>query len=110
MDGVLIIIYLVIAVVVLAGYWKVFTKAGYQGWLAIIPIVNFIVLVMIAGKEWWWILLLFIPFVNIVIAFLIYKALAERFGQGVGFAIGLFLLSPIFVPILGFGDYQYSAY
>ena len=31
---------LAVAVVVLAGFWKVFTKAGQPGWAAIVPIYN----------------------------------------------------------------------
>ena len=33
--------------------------------------------------------------------------LAGAFGRGVGFGFGLLLLSPIFIPILGFGDTRY---
>ena len=34
--------------------------------------------------------------------------MAKSFGKGVGFAIGLILLSPIFIMILGFGDATYQ--
>jgi len=34
--------------------------------------------------------------------------LAESFGKGAGFGIGLWLLGMIFIPILGFGDAQYQ--
>ena len=43
-------IYLAIIVVVIAGLWKVFAKAGKPGWAAIIPIYNLIVLIQVAGK------------------------------------------------------------
>ena len=33
--------------------------------------------------------------------------LARAFGRGIGFAIGLILLQPIFLLILGFGSDQY---
>jgi hypothetical protein len=61
----------------------------------------------ICGKPLWWIILFFIPIVNIVAAILVCIALAERFGKGVGFAIGLVLLPFIFIPVLGFGDATY---
>ena len=99
---------LVIAVLVIAGLWKVFTKAGQPGWAAIIPIYNLIVLLQIAGKPIWWIVLMIIPFVNFVIIILTWIGVAQAFGKGVGFALGLTFLSPIFVPILGFGDARYS--
>jgi uncharacterized protein DUF5684 len=101
------IIGLLVAVLVIAGMWKVFTKAGKPGWAAIIPIYNMIVLLQIAGKPLWWFLLFFIPVVNIVIAVMVMMGVAKAFGKGTGFALGLLFLGPIFFPILGFSDAQY---
>ena len=102
------ILYLAIIVLVIAGFWKVFTKAGKPGWAVIIPIYNLIVLLEITGKPIWWIILLLIPVVNIVIIFIVYHALSTSFGKGVGFTFGLILLGFIFIPILGFGDATYT--
>ena len=96
-----------LAVVMIAAMWKVFTKAGKPGWAAIIPIYNAIVLLNIAGKPTWWVVLFFIPIVSFVMLILTYVGLAERFGKGGGFAVGLVFLGIIFFPILGFGDAQY---
>jgi hypothetical protein len=101
------IVAILIAVVMVAAMWKVFTKAGKPGWASLIPIYNIIVLLEIAGKPTWWIVLFLIPGVNFIIAIVTYIALAERFGKGGGFAAGLILLGPIFFPILGFGGAQY---
>jgi len=88
--------------------WKVFEKAGKPGWASLIPIYNVIVLLEIVGKPLWWILpLILCPCINLILAILICVSLAKSFGQGAGFAIGLFLLPPIFTLILGFGDYRY---
>jgi hypothetical protein len=38
------------------------------------------------------------------------KDIAERFGKDIGFAIGLFFLPFIFIPILGFGSAEYRAH
>lgn len=95
-------------VLLIAGMWRVFQKAGKPGWAAIIPIYNIIVLLQITGKPIWWLVLYFIPFVNVVVLVLVCIALARRFGKGVGFAIGLALLPFIFYPILGFGDATYG--
>ena len=97
-----------VSVIMIAAMWKVFTKAGKPGWAAIIPIYNIIVLLSIAGKPTWWIVLFLIPIVSFVILILTYVGLANRFGKGGGFAVGLVLLSPIFIPILGFGSAQYQ--
>jgi Family of unknown function (DUF5684) len=107
-NGFLILIYVAIIVVVIAGYWCVFTKAGEAGWKSIIPIWNVIVLLRIIGRPLWWIILLFIPIVNIIIALIVSLDLAKSFGKGNGFGVGIWLLSFIFVPILGFGSATYQ--
>lgn len=101
------ILYLVLLVVLLAALWKIFTKAGKPGWAAIIPLYNIIVLLEIVGRPLWWIVMLLIPFVNIVFGFILAIDLAKSFGKGIGFAMGLIFLSPIFYPILGFGGARY---
>ena len=106
-GGVSSIVGLLVAVLVIAGMWKVFTKAGKPGWAAIIPIYNLIVLLQIAGKPLWWIVLFCIPIVNFVVAIMVFINVAKAFGKGTGFAIGMLLLGPIFIPILGFGSAQY---
>ncbi len=103
------ILIFVVAVVELVAMWKVFVKAGQPGWAVIIPIYNAIVFLKIAGKPAWWFLLLLIPVVNLVIAIIATIALAEKFGQSTGFAIGLLLLPFIFYLILGFGKAKYKA-
>lgn len=102
------ILWLAIAVLMIASMWKVFTKAGEPGWAAIVPIYNIIVLLKIAGRPIWWIILLLIPVVNIVVLILVSIDVAKRFGKGTGFGIGLALLGIIFYPILAFGDARYS--
>ncbi len=99
---------LAVPILILAGVWKTFSKAGQPGWAAIIPIYNFIVLLQIAGRPVWWVLLMLIPLVNLVIAAIVSIEIAQRFGKGMGFGVGLFLLGFIFYPILGFGDAQYQ--
>ncbi|MGZ4778244.1 MAG: DUF5684 domain-containing protein [Thermoanaerobaculia bacterium] len=102
------VVALVILVVVIAAMWKVFVKAGEPGWAAIVPIYNMIVLLKIAGKPLWWIILLFIPFVNFIIVILVYFALAKNFGKGAGFALGMVFLPFIFFPLLAWGDARYQ--
>lgn len=107
MNGVLIIIYLAVIVLIVAGAWLVFTKAGEAGWKAIIPIWNIIVMLRIVGRPLWWIILLLIPFLNIIISLIVSMDLAKSFGKGSGFGVGLWLLGFIFGPILGFGSATY---
>jgi len=107
-GGLFMLIYFGLILVVIIGMWKMFSKAGKPGWASIIPIYNCIVLLEIVGKPIWWILLLMIPLVNFVIAIILNLALAERFGKGGGFAVGLIFLPFIFIPMLGFGSATYQ--
>lgn len=97
-----------IVVIVISSMWKVFAKAGQPGWGCIVPIYNLYCLVKIAGKEWWWLLLYFIPFVNIVIGILVAIGVSRNFGKSGAFAAGLIFLPFIFYPILGFGAAKYG--
>lgn len=103
--------YGVFAILGIIGMWKVFEKAGKPGWAAIIPFYNIIVLLEVVGKPWWWLLLIFIPCLNVIFILIgwvmINNLLSKSFGQGVGFTLGLMFLGFIFVPVLGFGNYTY---
>lgn len=99
---------LVVAVFGIVVMWKIFAKAGEPGWASLIPIYNTCVWLKIAGKPMWWIILLIIPIVNLVIAILAVVGLANKFGKGGGFAVGLILLPIIFYPILAFGSAEYQ--
>lgn len=101
------LIYLIVAVLYIIGAWKAFEKAGKPGWAAIVPIYNLVVMLEIAGKPLWWVILMFIPIANIIVAIVAGIALAERFGKGAGFGLGLVFLGFIFWPILGFGEARY---
>jgi hypothetical protein len=93
--------------ILVAGYWRLFTKAGKPGWAILVPIYNAIVMQQISGKPLWWILLYFVPGVNIVIAVICIFALAENFGKGKGYALGMLFLPWVFVPMLAFSDAQF---
>ncbi|MFK3676571.1 DUF5684 domain-containing protein [Microbacterium sp. NPDC090218] len=103
------LIALVFYILVAIGLWKVFTKAGYPGILAIIPIVNLVFLVKIAGMSGWFALLYLIPIANLILAIIVAFKLGERFGKGGVFSFFLLFLFPyIGYLILGFGDARYS--
>ena len=102
------IVGLLIALLLIVAMWKVFTKAGQPGWASIIPIYNLYIWCKIVGRPGWWIILLLIPFVNIIVGIILCIDMAKSFGKGVGFGIGLALLGIIFWPILGFGSAQYQ--
>jgi hypothetical protein len=106
-GGVSGLISLVVFVIMIAAMWRIFTKAGEEGWKAIIPIYNIVVLLKIVGRPWWWLVLMLIPIVNVVVGIVVMNDLSKSFGHGVGFTLGLIFLPFIFYLILAFGSSQY---
>lgn len=108
--GALLFLVFILALVVLliAGNWKVFVKAGQPGWACIIPIYNYYIYCKIVGRPGWWVILLLIPYLNFIFYIILMVDLAKSYAKGIGFAVGLILLSPIFLCILGFGDAEYQ--
>ncbi|HZW09327.1 MAG TPA: DUF5684 domain-containing protein [Phycisphaerales bacterium] len=100
--------YLTILALIVASWWIIFQKAGQPGWTAIIPIVNMYFLCKVAGRPGWWVILFFIPIVNIVISAIVSIDVAKSFGKGTGFGIGLWLLGIIFYPVLAFSGAEYQ--
>lgn len=105
---VVLLIYLAIFVLVIAGLWKVFVKAGQPGWAAIVPIYNLYILLLVVNRPWWWLLLMLIPFVSLIVWIIAMVDLAKSFGKSILFAVGLIFLGFIFIPILGFGSASYT--
>lgn len=101
-----IVVWALILLVVVS-MWKLYSKAGQPGWASIIPIYNVVVMLEIVRKPTWWVILCFLPFVNIIISFVIAYELAKVFGKDMGYALGLIVLPFIFYPMLGFGSAQY---
>lgn len=110
--GFLIFIYIIslaVGIFTIVCNWKVYKKAGKNGWEAIIPVYNIVVLLQIVELPLWYIALFFVPFANIYATFKIYIELAKKFGQSTGFGIGLVFLNPIFMAMLAFGkSYVYT--
>ncbi len=127
---------LILMVLTIIALWKIFTKAGEEGWKSLIPIYNTYILFKISGRSFGKFFLLVIGaniassiavsigggfFATIlslvgfalaiwviVEAILCYHGLSTSFGHGAGFTVGLILLNTIFMMILGFGSDQYQ--
>ena len=62
----------------------------------------------IAGRPWWWIILLLIPLVNIVFFILFVLSFGRSFGRSGAFSIFFLLLCSIVgLAILAFGNSRY---
>jgi hypothetical protein len=105
-----LLIYAVVMVLLfIVPLWIVFTKAGQPGWAVIIPIYNFYVMLQIAQKPTWWlILILLVPIANIIFLIMTIHGISVNFGKDTGFTVGMILLPFIFIPILGYGGAKYT--
>ena len=88
--------------------WKIFVKAGEEGWKAIIPIYNSVVKFKFLGLNPWLVLLFLIPFVNIAMIIILNVKTAQAFGKNGWFAVGLIFIPYIFYPILAFSDAEFK--
>ena len=119
------IVAVVVLIAVLAALWKLFAKADVPSWYAIVPILDSYCLYAIAGCPWVFLvsilaavgarLFVTMPIIAAILAIgclichivFCYK-LSDAFGMDVGFTVGLVLLYPIFIMILGFGSAEYQ--
>jgi len=108
-SGTYVILYLIVLVLVIAGVWMTFVKAGRPGWGAIIPFYNVYLLIKVAGRPGWWLILCFIPIVNLIIWIIVALDVAKNFGHGAGFGILLIFFPEIMYLVLGFGSSEYHA-
>ena len=104
------IVYLIVLVLAIVAMWKIFSKAGEAGWKSIIPFYN----VYTEFKLFWagcnpllMTILMFVPFVNCILALILVYKMCASFGKGVGFFILMLFFSPIAMLILAFGSDQY---
>ena len=72
--------FLVIQILHFLGTWKLYVKAGRKAWEAAIPIYNGVVLMQIINRPKWWIILLFIPVVNLLMFPVIWIETIRTFG------------------------------
>ena len=79
------------------GTWKLYVKAGRKAWEAAIPVYNGIILMRIINRPKWWILLLFIPVVNLLMFPVIWIETLRTFG--------FYKKSDSFLVIITFGLY-----
>ena len=82
MDGIQWIIFiLIIQVIHFLGTWKLYVKAGRKAWEAAIPVYNGIVLMKIINRPSWWVLLLFIPIINLLMFPVVWVETIRSFGK-----------------------------
>lgn len=75
------VFFLVIQVIHFLGTWKLYVKAGRQAWEAAVPVYNAVVLMKIINRPWWWVILLFIPIVNLLMFPVVWVETIRSFGK-----------------------------
>lgn len=83
----------------------IFKKIGIPAFKAAIPLLNYWEWNKLNGKPFWWFLILFVPFINIFMVFLMIVETAKSFGKyGLGEQALAVLFPFIYLPYLGFND------
>ncbi len=92
------IFYVVIQLIHSLATWKLYKKAGFNPVASIIPLYNSLVLMKIIRRPWWWVILLFIPIINLLIFPVVWIETARSFGRNstadtfkVVFSLGLYI-------------------
>ncbi|HEY9062555.1 MAG TPA: DUF5684 domain-containing protein [Pseudobacteroides sp.] len=98
------VIGLIVGILVIVSEWRLFEKAGEPGWACIVPIYNAIVMLKIGGNPWYWVLLMFIPVINIIIGIMALQGFLKAYGRG---DIGSVLLA-LFFPVIYFPYLAFS--
>ena len=75
-----LLFFLLIQILHFLGTWKLYVKAGRKAWEAAIPVYNGLVLLQIIKRPKWWILLFFIPVVNLLMFPVIWIETIRTFG------------------------------
>ena len=106
-----IVVALLVSVICLVSLWKIYEKAGYAGWKALIPVYNILILLRITGRPAWWVWLYVvgaIPLVGwavaLVVSIIVDNDLAKSFGKDTGFTVLMIFLPFVALPMLAFGD------
>ena len=76
-----LIFFLVVQVIHGLGTWKLYVKSGYNSELAFIPVYNAVILMKIINRPTWWVILLFLPIINLLIFPVIWVETARSFGK-----------------------------
>jgi signal peptidase I len=94
----------------IAGLWKIFIKAGYKGWEAVVPFYNFYIWLKIIQKPLWWYIFILFPYINVFTLLLMVVETLKCFRKdGLGEqALGV-LFPFLFLPYLGFSREEYTS-
>ena len=73
--------FLIVQLIHFLGTFQLYKKAGRKSWEAIIPVYNAIVLMQIIRRPKWWVILLFIPIINLMMFPVVWVETLRSFGK-----------------------------
>ncbi|HEU4496939.1 MAG TPA: signal peptidase I, partial [Flavobacterium sp.] len=88
-----ILFFFIMQAVHFAGTWKLYQKAGRKAWEAAIPVYNGIILMKIINRPKWWVILLFVPIVNLIMFPVVWVETLRSFGKNSALDTALGVLS-----------------
>ena len=94
-----VLLFLAVQLIHFGGTWRLYQKAGKKTWEALVPIYNAVILMDIIRRPRWWVILLFIPIINLMLFPVIWVETLRSFGKNSAIDTALGLLS--------FGLYTY---
>lgn len=75
------IFFLIVQAVHFLGTWKLYIKAGRKAWEAAVPVYNAVILMKIINRPWWWVILLFLPIINLIMIPVVWVETIRSFGR-----------------------------
>ena len=104
-----IIIFLVFQIIYFLSTWKLFIKAGEKPIYSLIPFYNLIIMMKIIKRPKWWVVLLFIPVINLLMVGVVIIEILRSFGKNSNLdtLIGLVSLGTYITYINYFGSIDY---
>ncbi|MEL6810253.1 MAG: signal peptidase I [Bacteroidota bacterium] len=75
-----LLFFAIVQVIHFLGTWKLYVAAGRKAWEAGLPIYNAVILMKIINRPWWWVILLFIPIVNLIMIPVVWVETIRSFG------------------------------
>ncbi|MEX2349873.1 MAG: signal peptidase I [Flavobacteriaceae bacterium] len=73
--------FLIVQVIHFLGTWKLYQKAGRKAWEAAVPVYNAVILMKIINRPWWYVILLFIPIINLIMFPVVWVETLRSFGR-----------------------------
>ena len=87
------IFFLILQIIHGLSTWKLYIKAGRQAWEAFVPIYNAVVLMQIINRPKWWVVLLFVPIINLIMIPVTWVETCRSFGKNTYSDTALAILS-----------------